>query len=202
MPGIFGDDAFAVDGPYELDEVMIEPDDIVIDVGANLGLFTCYAAQKGCKVIACDPDKRCIEVLNKQKKLYSDRIIVMPKGVSNRVGTAEFYESQECAISSMVLARGKTEKTVIELCTIDQMVETGVVERVDYIKSDIEGAERDMLRGAVNTLRKFGPKLSICTYHFSEDPQLLETIIKESNPKYVVKHAWRKLYAYIPKCEE
>ena len=48
------------------------------------------------------------------------------------------------------------------------------------------------------TLKEFGPKLSICTYHYPEDKELLESIILEANPNYIVEHHWRKLYAYVP----
>jgi hypothetical protein len=43
-----------------------------------------------------------------------------------------------------------------------------------------------MLKGAANTLKKFAPKLAICTYHLPDDPQVLESIIKEVNPDYKV----------------
>jgi hypothetical protein len=70
--------------------------------------------------------------------------------------------------------------------------------KIDFIKADIEGAERLLLKGAINVLRKLRPKLSICTYHLPDDKQVLEKIIKEANPNYVVIHAYDKLYAYVP----
>ena len=35
-------------------------------------------------------------------------------------------------------------------------------------------------------------------YRNIEDAELLEKIIKDANLDYVVNHAWRKLYAYVP----
>lgn len=54
-----------------------------------------------------------------------------------------------------------------------------------------------MLRGAQDVLRSLEPKLSICTYHHPEDPQLLEEIILKANPNYIIKHQYMKLYAYV-----
>ena len=71
------------------------------------------------------------------------------------------------------------------------------MESVDFIKADIEGAERYMLMGARETLGKFAPKLSICTYHFPDDPEVLEKIILEANPNYKIEHRWKKLYAIV-----
>jgi hypothetical protein len=76
-------------------------------------------------------------------------------------------------------------------------VEENNIECVDFIKADIEGFEREMLKGATNVLKKFAPKLAICTYHLHDDPEVLEKIIKEANPDYTVVHLKRKLYACV-----
>lgn len=201
MPLIYGDVSLTVDGPYEDDEtgVTVAEGDFILDVGANLGLYSCYAANKGCFVYACDPDSRCIRVLEEQKKLYADKIAIIPYGLSDHVGEESFYESDDCGISSMCLVRGQTTEKKIQLETIDHLVEIGKIQHIDYIKADIEGAERYMLRGAKNVLKTMAPKLSICTYHYKDDPQVLEEIIMQANPNYVVTHKWRKLYAYVPK---
>jgi hypothetical protein len=88
-----------------------------------------------------------------------------------------------------------TEK--ISITTLDKFVEENKLGRVDFIKADIEGAERDMLRGATNVLRTFAPKLAICTYHLADDPEVLESIIKEANPDYTVVHLRHKLFACV-----
>jgi hypothetical protein len=72
------------------------------------------------------------------------------------------------------------------------------LKKINFIKADIEGAERDMLRGAKETLRTMHPKLAICEYHLPDDPEVLEAIIKEANPNYVIEHKYMKLYAYVP----
>lgn len=160
-------------------------------------MFFCYAASKGCRIYACEPDRQALQILKEQQKLYPENLHIIEKGLSDKEENVTFYESDDCALSSIDMPRGKVNETVIEVTTIDALVENGIIEKVDYIKADIEGAERDMLRGAVNTLRRFAPKLSICTYHYPEDKELLTSIIKEANPNYVVEYRWRKLYAYV-----
>ncbi|MDM9583773.1 FkbM family methyltransferase [Nostoc sp. GT001] len=57
----------------------------------------------------------------------------------------------------------------IATTTIDQLVYEKSIDRVDFIKMDIEGAELSALHGAVETIRKFRPKLAISIYHRPND---------------------------------
>ena len=54
-------------------------------------------------------------------------------------------------------------------CLLDDLVEEGKIERVDFIKMDIEGHELAALRGAEKTIRRFRPRLAISLYHRWED---------------------------------
>lgn len=199
LPGIFNDYSLVVDGAYEYGNVFLSETDYVIDAGANIGLYSCYAADKGCTVYACEPGSKSIDILKQQQKLYEDKINIIELGLSNSSGVADFYESDDCALDSIYMPRGNTQKREIQIETIDNLIASGVIKHVDYIKADIEGAERYMLEGAKKTLERLAPKLSICTYHYKEDAVLLEKIIKDANPDYIVEHHWRKLYAYVPK---
>ena len=98
--------------------------------------------------------------------------------------------------SSFVFARGQ-KKTRIECTTLDDWVKENNISRVDFIKADIEGAERYLLAGAQETLRRFKPRLAICTYHLPDDPQVLAKLIKLAVPEYHVIQKRKKLYAYV-----
>ncbi len=56
--------------------------------------------------------------------------------------------------------------------------------RVDYIKMDIEGSEREALKGAQGTLRKYRPRLMIDAYHRPDDPRVLPAIIRQAHSDY------------------
>ncbi len=53
------------------------------------------------------------------------------------------------------------------------------LKRLDYIKMDIEGAEREALRGAAETLRRFHPRLTIAMEHRFEDPRDIPKVVAE-----------------------
>ncbi|MDE6112533.1 MAG: FkbM family methyltransferase, partial [Bacteroidales bacterium] len=121
------------------------------------------------------------------------------KGLSERVGWAVMDAGSDGsgAGASMENVEAGVVESGIAVTTIDAFVKEHDLQRVDFIKADIEGAERDMLRGARETLKRFAPKLAICTYHLPDDPQVLEQIIKDANPDYTVVHTLHKLMAMV-----
>ena len=193
-------DRCTAEGPYGYTDcnfdVTVKSGDIVIDAGAWIGDFSAYATTKNAIVYAFEPSKESFALLCETAKLNGDSMIPIQKGLSNMEGEVSMSIDSWSGGSSIVMERS-TEKEIIHLTTIDQFVEDHKLEKVDFIKADIEGAERDMLRGATNVLKTFAPKLAICTYHFPDDPQILEQIIKEANPNYTVVHLRHKLFAAV-----
>jgi hypothetical protein len=83
----------------------------------------------------------------------------------------------------------------IQITTLDKFAHEQNLKSVNFIKADIEGAERDMLVGASGVLKEFAPKLALCTYHLPDDPEILEGLIVDANPNYRVVHLSHKLFA-------
>lgn len=190
-----------IEGPYSAYGVCVDEGDVVFDFGANYGLFSAIAATKASKgkVYAFEPVKETRDVLQRTVALY-DNILIQPYAISDKCGKTQIdvsvYESNQGAASIMnVSSQSVTQE--VEMVSLDVFVEEYHIERIDFIKADIEGAERLLLAGANKTLRRFAPKLAICTYHYPEDGALLEFMIKQANPDYVIERAYGKLYAYV-----
>ncbi|HQC37654.1 MAG TPA: FkbM family methyltransferase, partial [Thermotogota bacterium] len=186
------------EGPCELGEVRLEKQDVVFDCGANLGLFSAVAAGRGCTVYAFEPVSKTIPYLRKTGALYPERIHIVQTALSNTCGKARITDN--FLVSTIMPERQTTDDSMaeVDVITMDEYVHRNQIRKVDFIKADIEGAERLMLEGAKETLRVFSPKLSICSYHFPDDPKVLENLIKQANPKYRIIHKYSKLYAYVP----
>lgn len=189
-----------IDSPYEIGKVRLEPEDVVMDCGANVGLFSALAASLGCKVFSFEPVKHIAAITEQVADLYPERIFVINKALSDKVGNVFFAQTDKedyfHSDSSRIVGDG-TNTIQIPSTTIDAVVEQYQLDRVDFIKADIEGAERQMLKGATETLRKYAPKLSICTYHLPDDKEVLTKIIMEANSDYTIEYRWDKLYAYV-----
>jgi FkbM family methyltransferase len=197
-------DRFMTEGPYGYTDgafdVTVKKSDVVIDAGAWIGDFSAYAACKGAIAYAFEPVNETYQWLCKTKELNNviggGEIHPIQKGLGDRECEMDiFMEGNNSGGHSLVFKKGVVEK--IYVTTLDKFVTENKLERVDFIKADIEGAERDMLRGAANVLKTFAPKLAICTYHLPDDPEVLENIIKEANPEYTVIHLRHKLFACV-----
>ncbi|MDR1952077.1 MAG: FkbM family methyltransferase, partial [Elusimicrobiota bacterium] len=197
--GLF--DQCMTEGPYGYKDgnfdVTVKENDIVMDVGAWIGDFSAYAASKGAVVYAFEPVHKSFELLKKTAELNEGKIHPVNLGLGKKEYESMIYINEKNISGSGMYFNDSKISEKIKIITLDKFVKDNNIKKVDFIKVDIEGAERDLLRGAREVLRKFAPKLAICTYHFPEDPELLEKIIVEANPKYKVAHTRQKLFARV-----
>jgi len=72
----------------------------------------------------------------------------------------------------------------VPVSRIDALVQRLGLARVDYIKMDIEGAEREALSGARNTLAKHRPTLMIESYQRPDDMEVIPDIVSKAYSGY------------------
>lgn len=162
---------------YEVNQTRVNKNDIVVDCGAAEGLFTLTIDDRCKKVYAIEPLPEFVDCLKNTFK-GKDNIEIISAAVSNKKGTMYLEEKN---ISSK-LTNKKTDTTVSVITLDDLFVHKN--KRVDYIKADLEGQELNMLKGAVNTIKTYHPKLAITTYHDSKHPKLINDFIKSIDSRY------------------
>jgi len=174
---------------YEDEEIKVEPNNIVLDCGANIGIFSVYAAKKAKMVYAFEPGQNEIASLCGNKKLNNcDNIKIIPKAVLDNSKNAKLVPLG--VTGAYLVNKEKTDKgnaLDIETISIDEFVKKEGLEKVDFIKMDIEGSEKKALVGAKGTLKKFKPKLALSIYHKFSDFYKLPLLIKRLNPNYKIK---------------
>jgi len=163
--------------------------DIALDCGANVGVTVHEELAAGAKtVVAIEPAPENLECLrrNYPSEIASGRVVIVPKGVWDKEDFLTLrVDPKNSAADSFVLQReGVVEVEKVPLTTIDKLVDDLKLERVDYIKFDIEGAEPKALAGAKATLAKFKPRMSIASYHQPDHPKLIPEIIRSARPDY------------------
>ena len=166
--------------------------DVVMDVGAFNGNSSLYFAGKvkeSGKVIAIEPDPVTYESLQHnieifQDNAFADTITTLNIAISNQEGTLRFRRQ---GAASRVDPNGDIS---VNSRTLDSIVDELSLDKLDLLKFDIEGYEKEALSGAVRTIKMFRPKLMICIYHLHMDIVEIPKLVKEITPwyKFFIRH--------------
>jgi FkbM family methyltransferase len=160
---------------YGTGDRFVKKGDVVLDCGANVGTFARFALDAGAKlVVAIEPAPDNLECLrrNFKKEIDEQRLVIYPKGVWNKEDTLELLvdPDNQAADSFVIHRQGAKAVAKVPLTTIDNLMNELKLDRVDYIKMDIEGAEVKALEGGKSTIAKFHPRMSLSVYHQDEHP--------------------------------
>lgn len=173
---IFGLEQYNIKDIFEVSD-----DSVVFDVGAWKG-DTAYFFSKKCsdkaKIYAFEPDKNAYDTLKMIKEKYK----------LNNVILENVLFSNKNEVIDFVSMTPNTPTVQMNAITVDTFVEENNIERIDYLKMDVEGAEMHILEGSINTIKKFRPYLAIAIYHggelFMEDFYKVPIFIKEITENY------------------
>ncbi len=177
---------------YFSGEHRIRPGDIVLDCGANVGVFTRRALEAGAaKVIAIEPGPENVECLRRNFKdeVAQGRVVVYAKGVWHKDDELELNvdPNNSAADSFLIKREGSHAVAKVPLTTIDKLTGELNLAKVDFIKMDIEGAEPNALDGARNVIARFKPRLSLSAYHAADHPVLVPAKVREARADYTME---------------
>ncbi len=167
----------------------VRPGDVVLDCGAAMGVFTREALAAGARlVVAIELAPENLECLrrNFSEDVRSGRVVIYPKGVWDKDDVMTLYVDPGNSPADSVVMRPERARPGprVELTTIDKLVRELALDRVDFIKMDIEGAEQRALAGARETLARFRPRLAISAYHMEDDPKRIPELVRAAWPGY------------------
>jgi FkbM family methyltransferase len=163
----------------------VQPGDVVIDCGADIGTFTRLVLEMGAsKVIAVEPALGNQASLQRTfyREIAEGRVKLYPKGVWNKDDFMTLYNPGIYGSVVTQITSGAGER--IPLTTIDKLVAELQLDRVDFIKMDIEGSEKQALEGARQTLVQFKPRLAISCEHFQSDGKEIPRLVLAMVPAY------------------
>jgi FkbM family methyltransferase len=125
----------------------INDGDVVVDLGGNVGIFNRWAYSQGAsKVISFEPDKRYFKLLS----LNADpRSVLFNAAVADTIGEFTLYQTDHLG-GSTLLGAGDGVKYPVRTYTLNYLFETGLVDHIDFLKVDIEGAELHAFAGISN----------------------------------------------------
>jgi FkbM family methyltransferase len=144
------------DRDYDVPRLPLRPGDAVIDIGANQGFFTCYAAWKGARVLAFEPAPGNFRLLeaNVRRNGFGALATLKPWAVGPEAGAVELMISDALGggmnTVSPAFARNAglevRERVKVPCVTLDAEIGRLGMGRIRLCKLDCEGAELDILR--------------------------------------------------------
>ncbi len=187
----------------------IRPGDTVVDAGANIGTFTVRASRivgDTGMVIAIEPEMSNISLLEANLEANGLRnVIVVPKGLWSSPARMQLNISPWTVGHSLLQDNYYGTKDAdatqgIDVDTLDNILGALEVDRVDFIKMDVEGAEVEALKGMRGVMGHAGIRLAIGAEHIIDGergydlvaPQLKEMgflVRREGEMVYAKKNA-------------
>lgn len=154
--------------------------DYVIDAGSCFGdtalAFSAAVGEAG-RVYTFDMVPLHLNVLQQnlaKNPTLSPRVEIVGYGLSDISNTFPEATPSESASDGSIQPAARLEDGKFPIRSIDELVGSGRIDHVDFIKMDIEGSELAALQGAEQTLIQFKPNLAISIYHKAEDFYLIQ----------------------------
>ncbi len=128
------------------------------------------------RIVAVEPDKRTYQ-----------KLLANCDGINGFIALNNAIWSENRTLSfDGNKGRGATAqdnaKEEISAISVDYIIDN--YGKFTYLNIDVEGAEKEMLQGAINTLQQHNPKLCMAVYHRSEDIFSLINEVNIINPDY------------------
>jgi FkbM family methyltransferase len=144
----------------------LQPGMTVIDVGANVGVYTFSAAQqvgKTGRVLAVEPFSGCVRCLQETCRINQiDWVTVCRGAASDRAGTVHLSLNAASELNEVITDATEVMSKDVETVpcfSLDSLVERENLSRVDWLKIDAEGHEMQVLEGSERLLTEFAPRI-------------------------------------------
>ena len=148
----------SVDATYWLDvvEPLLTKDDVVFDIGTNIGTIANWFATRTHHVHGFEPHPDNLRLTKEQIQLRKTTNITLSKlALGSEPGTLQLHVKSFHGHHSLgdTSATPTVEKIDVEVDTVDRYCTANDIERIDFLKIDVEGFEEEVLKGATTMLK-------------------------------------------------
>ena len=172
----FAGPATMQDGSFEPEEqsflsARLKDADVFVDIGANIGFFTCMARVRGTRVVAVEPAPQNLDLLFKNIRAngWTD-VEVFPVGLAEHPGLGTLYgDGTGASLVTRWAGVSETWQRTIPLTTLDALLGGRFQGQRLVIKIDVEGTEDAVVAGATETLARRPPPLWLLEVCFTEN---------------------------------
>jgi len=146
-------------------ERCVKRGDVCMDIGANVGAVSFALAKRvgsPGRVLACEPGeflfKRLVDNI-RLNPVYEKIISPFKLGFSDKTEVRFWNEDKQNRGNASFLFLESNQDEPVELIPFDHFVNKQNLDRLDFVKIDVEGMEYEVIQGAAETIRKYKPIL-------------------------------------------
>ena len=180
---VISDEIFVL-GKYTRKFLAIKRGDVVVDIGAHIGIFSIYAnICDALKIYAYEPDPENFNLLQKNTKANKIKNIIPSQyAVTDKVGNIDFYVHANSGGNSVYKQNLQNTKHIkVKSITIEKILADNKIDYVDFLKIDCEGSEGLIFLNIKPNILKRIKKIAL-EYHDNVSP------LKHNQILIILKH--------------
>lgn len=187
------------------EDIILEPNSLIIDIGANVGDISSIFSRMKCIVHAFEPTKETCDVLRRRFS-GNNNIIIYNKACWNKNEKLKFYHHEWFKYNKIHWSNGNSllaEKYNVKKDDFEEVEAIDIVEfilnlnkQIDLIKIDIEGAEVEVINHIIDTKAIDKVNKIVCEVHdkkykfLQKNTMLLREKIKDNNLENKINLSW------------
>jgi len=168
---------------------VINEDDVVVDIGANIGYYALLCAQKVKRVYAIEPVGNTCWYLEASIRLngYDNIDVYGQLAIGDKNCVSNFYVSPKCNWSGIAYNNrmGDTKKIRVFVKTLDAFM-FGKTESATIVRMDVEGYEYEIIKGMNTTLRTLEYLFIEVHPHLIPEDRMVEMLTKIKNAGFEI----------------
>lgn len=164
-----------------------------VDIGSNIGYYVILEAKivgdKG-KVIAIEPYPDSVSLLKKNIKFnkVENVVEIFEIAVGKEDGYMRFYIYDQANWNSLIPFHKSKSSIIVKVSPLDKIIN---LERVHFIRLDVEGFEPEVIEGSIEIIKKNKPLLCIELHPHIRDPEAIKNmLLKLEQTGYYVKYGY------------
>lgn len=157
---------------YVKSHCKINPNDIVVDIGGNLGFFSYFALCKGASKVYCfEPSSDCVKSIRKNFTLFPN-LVVEESAVTISNGMVLFYYNVDSSIQSSIFTPELGDGVMCKSTNLNDYINKNDIPKINYLKLDCEGAEYEIIESLSDVYLTNNIDNICIEYHFNTDGRL------------------------------
>lgn len=170
----------------ELSQVLdtLRENDVFYDIGANTGIYSCFAASLCSEVVAFEPYEPNVEECERNIQINSENINLHNIGLSNKQGTVGLNVPNKPSPGfGSASINSKKKNDLVQTDRGDRLIAEEEFSAPNVVKIDVEGAEPLVLDGLSETLSDSHCRVVFCEVHLPSD---------SSSRNSIQDHNWKE----------